>query len=320
MVILVHDFNLTRVFFDEFQKCAARVYAHIVDFRRQKMVNAVMQPILRSQYRRGFTLIELLVVIAIIAILASLLIPALAKAKHKGQQTQCINNARQIALAHQMFISDENRMIPYNPWPNLWMRILAERYNAINKVRICPVAKEISPAEINRVRATPDYPAGRVNRPWVVDGGGTNWFQGGFAMNGYFYQIDNPPGHPDNDPYGDRASHFTRESSIINPSVTGVFGDGIWVDFWPSPSDMPARNLYNGDGFAGGGLSRIAIPRHGAALGNANRAHNPREKLPGVNPIAYADGHIEAIKLDQLWTKVIWHAKWVAPAKRPGLP
>jgi len=58
--------------------------------------------------RRGFTLIELLVVISIIAVLASLMLPTLARAKEKSKTTVCLNNLHQVGLCLAMY-SDENR-------------------------------------------------------------------------------------------------------------------------------------------------------------------------------------------------------------------
>src|ERR1700730_12227029 len=55
-----------------------------------------------------FPLIELLVVIAIIAILAALLLPALSRAKQRGQRAACLSNLRQIAVAFRVYL-DENQ-------------------------------------------------------------------------------------------------------------------------------------------------------------------------------------------------------------------
>src|SRR5258706_199652 len=62
----------------------------------------------------GFTLIELLVVIAVIGILASLLLPALARAKATAQRAQCINNEKQLAITWLMYAGDNNDWLASN--------------------------------------------------------------------------------------------------------------------------------------------------------------------------------------------------------------
>ncbi|HAR65510.1 MAG TPA: hypothetical protein DCR55_04775 [Lentisphaeria bacterium] len=67
-----------------------------------------------SRKRAAFTLIELLVVIVIISILASLLLPAMSRAKDSGRTTHCMNNQKQIGFAILMYSGDGDDVYPTN--------------------------------------------------------------------------------------------------------------------------------------------------------------------------------------------------------------
>jgi prepilin-type N-terminal cleavage/methylation domain-containing protein/prepilin-type processing-associated H-X9-DG protein len=96
--------------------------------------------------RNGFTLIELLVVIAIIALLASLLLPALASAKTKARQSKCISNKRQVGLAMVMYADDFSGKTPTtthsDPSTNAsWINLLKPYVANVHPIRICPADK-----------------------------------------------------------------------------------------------------------------------------------------------------------------------------------
>jgi len=250
----------------------------------------------------AFSASELLASLAVVAILSAVHLVHRFDSKRRASVIVCVRNLRLLAQATSISTADSGKTVHYEEWPHLWMRGLAA-YGIAEADRLCPTTPKRTPSQIRHDAS----PSGSITRPWLVSGT-PDTYQGAYCLNGYFYS---------DAPYTDSTLSFRTESDLRAPARVPIYADSIWVDAWPRETDLPARNLANGDNFIAGGLSRIAIPRHIApALPNLTN-FDPQRPLPGAVNAAFADGHVELIRLEKLWT-LDWHRTWQSPQRRPG--
>lgn len=248
--------------------------------------------------RKAFTLIELLVVIAIIALLMSILMPALGRVKKQAQGVACMSNLKTWGLLFKLYTDDNDGYFnegwgwshhSVNSGPGelgLWMNALRPYYEDEWKLLLCPTATRVveNSADWGTFKAwTRTVP----NRYPAANEGGNKEFISSYGINNWTNYMLRDRGVR---PVG---SFWKSTQNVKDPSRVPLFADSTWHDAWPFATDPPIEVPY------GYGWSSQSV-------GGDEMNHFCIERHTGWTNFAFADWSVRKTGLKELWT-LRWH-------------
>lgn len=206
----------------------------------------------RNNLKSAFTLIELLVVIAIIAILAAILLPALAAAKKKSQQTYCLNSLKQLGLGSVLYVGDYNDTMPadashgagWHPedWIYWWGGWNATTFppsggNVSPPLAQSPICLMIKYANTNTVNSLFRCPADISDAGRVANTGWTPIYEYSYSVNGMGDPTGNPP------TYGFASAWDGLNGSWVPFKYTRARHPGDLIMLAEEPTDVTAPEM-----------------------------------------------------------------------------